>query len=72
MPKLAVEDKSRISLRIPVEEKDILLRAAALRGTDLTNFIRQQSVIAAKAVIYEENEKLLAVAEVLLAKRKLI
>jgi uncharacterized protein (DUF1778 family) len=39
------------SLRIPAEEKAILLRAAALRRTDLTDFVRQHSVNAARAVI---------------------
>ncbi len=53
MPRLAVEDNPRMSLRIPAEEKAILLRAAALRRTDLTNFVRQQSLIAARAVIQE-------------------
>ena len=51
MPRLAVEDNSRMSLRIPAEEKTILLRAAALRGTDLTDFVRQHSLNAARAVI---------------------
>lgn len=53
MPRLAVEDNSRMSLRIPAEEKTILLRAAALRRTDLTNFVRQHSLKAARAVIEE-------------------
>jgi uncharacterized protein (DUF1778 family) len=53
MPRLAVEDNSRMSLRIQPEEKAILLRAAALRRTDLTDFVRQHSLNAAKAVIQE-------------------
>ena len=53
MPRLAVEDNSRMSLRIPAEEKAILLRAAALRRTDLTDFVRQNSLSAARAVIRE-------------------
>lgn len=51
MPRNAVEDNSRMSLRIPAEEKAILLRAAALRQTDLTDFVRQHSLRAARAVI---------------------
>ena len=51
MPRPAVEDNSRMSLRIPAEEKAILLRAAALRRTDLTDFVRQHSLNAARAVI---------------------
>jgi uncharacterized protein (DUF1778 family) len=53
VPRLAVEDNSRMSLRIPADEKAILLRAAALRRTDLTDFVRQHSVNAARAVIQE-------------------
>lgn len=53
MPRAAIEDNSRMSLRIPAAEKAILLRAAALRRTDLTAFVRQHSLSAAKAVIRE-------------------
>ena len=53
MPRLAVEDNRRMSLRIPPGEKAILLRAAALRRTDLTDFVRQYSLSAARAVIRE-------------------
>jgi len=42
-----------MSLRIPAAEKAILLRAAALRRTDLTDFVRQHSLNAARAVIRE-------------------
>ena len=54
MPRVAVEDNNRMSLRIPAEEKAILLRAAALKHKDLSEFVRQHSVDAAKAVIREE------------------
>ena len=57
MPRVAVEDNSRMSLRIPAGEKALLLRAAALRHTDLTSFVRQHSLNAARAVI-EEGEHL--------------
>ena len=35
MPRVAVEDNSRMSLRIRAEEKAMLLRAVALKHTDL-------------------------------------
>lgn len=54
MPRVAVEDNKRMSLRISPEEKAILLRAAVLKSKDLSEFVRQQSVDAAKAVIREE------------------
>jgi uncharacterized protein (DUF1778 family) len=56
MPRPAVEDNSRMALRIPAEEKAILLRAAALRRTDLTDFVRQHSLSAAREVIREAEE----------------
>jgi uncharacterized protein (DUF1778 family) len=40
-----------MSLRIPADEKAILLRAAALERTDLTGFVRQHSLAAARSVI---------------------
>jgi uncharacterized protein (DUF1778 family) len=54
MPRVAIEDNKRMSLRIPPEEKALLLRAAALKNKDLSDFVRQHSVDAAKAVIREE------------------
>ena len=53
MPRLAVEDNSRMSLRIRSEEKALLLRAVALNHTDLTDFVIRHAVLAAKAVIDE-------------------
>jgi uncharacterized protein (DUF1778 family) len=53
MPRLAVEDNSRMSLRIRPEEKALLLRAVALSRTDLTDFVLRHALHAAKAVIEE-------------------
>jgi uncharacterized protein (DUF1778 family) len=53
MPRVAVEDNSRMSLRIRAEEKAILLRAVALKHTDLTEFVIRHALRAAKAVIEE-------------------
>ena len=53
MPRIAVEDNSRMSLRIRSEEKALLLRAVALNHTDLTDFVIRHAVRAAKAVIEE-------------------
>jgi uncharacterized protein (DUF1778 family) len=51
MPRIAIEDNSRMSLRIRAEEKALLMRAVALKHTDLTDFVIQHAVLAAKAVI---------------------
>lgn len=53
MPRVAVEDNSRLSLRIRAEEKAMLLRAVALKHTDLTDFVIRHALRAAKAVIEE-------------------
>jgi len=51
MPRIAVENNDRMSMRVPAEEKAILLRAAALENTDLTDFVLQHALRGAKAVI---------------------
>jgi uncharacterized protein (DUF1778 family) len=51
MPRLAIEDNSRMSLRIRPEEKALLLRAVALDQTDLTDFVIRNALRAARAVI---------------------
>jgi len=51
MPRIAVEDNNRMSLRIRAEEKALLLRAVALNHTDLTDFVIRHALSAAKAVI---------------------
>jgi uncharacterized protein (DUF1778 family) len=53
MPRIALEDNSRMSLRIRSEEKALLLRAVALKHTDLTDFVIQHALRAAKDVIEE-------------------
>jgi uncharacterized protein (DUF1778 family) len=53
MPRIAVEDNSRMSLRIRAEEKAMLMRAVALKRTDLTDFVLCHALRAAKAVIAE-------------------
>ena len=53
MPRAVVEDNKRMQLRIQPEQKAMLMRAAALRNTDLTDFIVQLAVREAKTVIEE-------------------
>ena len=53
MPRRAVDDNSRLSLRIRAEEKALLLRAVALNHTNLTDFVLRHALLAAKAVIEE-------------------
>ena len=51
MPRIAIEDNSRMSLRIRADDKAILMRAVAYANTDLTDFVLRNAVQAAKAVI---------------------
>ncbi len=56
MPRVAVEDNNRMSLRIRAEEKSLLLRAVALKHTDLTDFVLHHALRAAKDVIEEAEQ----------------
>ena len=53
MPRIAVDDNERMNLRIRRDQKAMLLRAAALRNTDLTDFVLQNALREAEAVIQE-------------------
>ena len=51
MPRLAIDTNERMNLRIRPDAKAKLLRAAALRNTDLTDFVLQPALREAEAVI---------------------
>ncbi|NJM29891.1 MAG: DUF1778 domain-containing protein [Rhizobiales bacterium] len=53
MPRAAIDDNERMHLRVRPEVKARLVRAAALRNTDLTNFVTETALRAADAVIAE-------------------
>jgi uncharacterized protein (DUF1778 family) len=55
MPRAAVGDNSRLSLRIRAEEKALILRAVALQHTDLTDFVVRNAVNAANTVVRESD-----------------
>lgn len=57
MPRAAVDDNKRMNLRISPEVKAKLVRAAALRNADLTNFVTQAALREADAVI-EASERI--------------
>jgi len=57
MPQVLVDKNSRVSLRIPTGDKALLMRAAALRHTNLTDFVMRASLAAAREVI-DEAERL--------------
>lgn len=53
MPRVAIEDNSRMSLRIRAEEKTLLLGTIAIQHGGLTNFVVKNAIRAAKDVIAE-------------------
>jgi uncharacterized protein (DUF1778 family) len=46
-----VDDNKRMNLRLRPEQKATLLRAAALRNTDLTDFVLQPALREAESII---------------------
>ena len=56
MPQSPVEDNNRMSLRIASDEKAVIMRAAALTQTNLTEFVVSTVLNAAREII-EKNEK---------------
>jgi uncharacterized protein (DUF1778 family) len=51
MPRIAVDDNKRMNLRLRPQQKATLMRAAALRNTDLTDFVLQPALREAEAII---------------------
>ncbi|CAQ84269.1 MULTISPECIES: type II toxin-antitoxin system TacA family antitoxin [Photorhabdus] len=57
MAQVLVETSERMSLRIASEEKTLLIRAATLQNTNLTEFVLRNVVPAARKVI-DDSERL--------------
>ncbi|MEE4378838.1 MAG: DUF1778 domain-containing protein [Candidatus Competibacteraceae bacterium] len=57
MPQTPITTNDRMSLRIGSEEKSLLIRAAALQHTNLTEFVTRTVVSAAREVI-KQSERL--------------
>lgn len=60
MPRLAVEANQRMNLRVKPEQKATLMRAAALRNTDLTDFVLQNALREAWVVIDQADRLVLS------------
>ena len=56
MPRAAVNENSRVALRIRAADKAVIIRAAALEQTDMTGFILRTALREAQSVI-EEHEQ---------------
>lgn len=57
VPRAAVDDNRRMNLRLRPEQKATLMRAAALKNTDLTDFVLLPALREARTVI-EEAERI--------------
>lgn len=57
MSRAAVKENKRMNLRLQPEQKATLVRAAAIKNTDLTDFVLQPALREAKAII-EESERI--------------
>lgn len=66
MPRMAVDDNKRMNLRVRPEQKAMLMRAAALKNTDLTDFVMQNALREAKTVIEEAERTVLSERDSLL------
>jgi len=57
MSQIAIQTNERMSLRIDSEEKALLIRAANLKGINLTEFVIRNAVSEAQKVI-DDSERL--------------
>ncbi len=60
MPRIAIEDNSRMSLRIRPDDKALLMRAVAYAHTDLTDFVLRNALRAARAVVAQAEQVVLS------------
>ena len=56
MPRAAIDDNNRMSLRVRPADKAVIMRAVALEQTDMTTFILRTALREAHSVI-EEHER---------------
>ena len=56
MPRAAIKDNSRMSLRIRPDDKALLVRAVSYTHTDLTDFVLKNALEAAKTVIAQNEQ----------------
>lgn len=66
MPRAAVDDNRRMSLRVRPEQKATLMRAAALKNTGLTDFVLRNAMREAEAIIEQADHVTLSERDSLL------
>lgn len=63
MPRIPSEDNERMSLRVAAADKSLLMRAAAMDHTNLTEFVIRSALASAKAVLDANEQKQLTERE---------
>ena len=58
MPRSAVQDNNRMSLRVKPADKAVIMRGSALAGADITEFVVRTAVQAARELI-DRSERIL-------------
>lgn len=53
MPRVAVPENCRVSLRVQPHDKAMIMRASAIAHTDMTEFMVRSSVRAARELIHK-------------------
>ena len=66
MPRAALQDNSRVALRVRANDKATLMRAVALEHTDMTDFILRHALDAARKVIEQAEQVTLSERDSLL------
>ena len=66
MPRVAVNDNQRMNLRVRPEQKAAIMRAAAIKNTDLTDFVVQNALREAKTIIEDAERVVLSERDSLL------
>ncbi len=60
MPRVAISDNSRMSLRLKPTDKAVIMRGSALARTDMTEFVVRTAVRAAQDLIAESERLMLS------------
>lgn len=63
MPRPAIDDNSRLAIRLKPTEKAMLIRAAALERTNLTAFVLSTAIKAAETAIERDETITLSVRD---------
>lgn len=67
MPQIPIENNDRMSLRVSSRDKSLILKAASLEQTNLTEFVVRNTLAAAQKIIEKHDQLHLSRKDSLLA-----